>query len=209
MKHLIALITLLGLIFAGNAMGQEYLTPCDSSLRTYTDRVDTIAHGAMPGKLKLSVTVIPSFTPEWSIGITSDKGVLYLTYVVFDQSLYDSSWVLAGDAAMKNDPSAGHATPIAATVRINQNLYAALLSEWQKSIGRARPSRRLGLDGVTYMFELPTNQCAGAWSPAPNTRDRKLVNIVQELRELASDGEKLASVKSAAIIKALQELPQP
>lgn len=208
MKHLIALITLVGLTFAGNAMGQEYLTPCDSSLRAYTDRVDTIAHRAMPGKLKLSVTVIPSFTPEWSIGITSDKDVLYLTYVVFDQSLWDSSWVPAR-RSHKNDPSAGHATPEATTVRITQNLYAALLSEWQKSIGRARPSRLLGLDGVTYRFELPTNQCASTWSPAPKTRDRKLVNIVQELRELASGREKLAPVKSAAIIKALQELPQP
>jgi hypothetical protein len=41
----------------------------------------------MPGAVQFSATVIPSFFPEWGLGV-SIEGTRYLvTHIVFDQSL--------------------------------------------------------------------------------------------------------------------------
>jgi hypothetical protein len=209
MRHFLAFVMLMCPSFAGSVIAQEYLAPCNSSLRVYENRVDAIAHQAMRGELELSVTVIPSNAPEWSVGVTGNKGAIYLTYVVFDQSLWYSSWVPAGSGAMKNDPSSSHVTSVATRIRITRELYAALRSEWERSIANAHPSEALGLDGITYKFELPKDQCASTWSPEPETRNGRLVSIVDALRELASASDKTSAVKSDAILKILHGLPQP
>jgi hypothetical protein len=209
MKYFLAFAILMVVTFGSSAIAQEYLAPCKSALRAYENRVDSIAHGAMAGGLEFSVTVIPSFNPEWSVGVTSDRGSFYLTYVVFDQSLWHSSWVPAGAGAMKNDASSGHAKPMVTRVRITRNLYAALRSVWAHSIASARPSEALGFDGVTYKFELPQGKCASTWAPAPKTRNGRLVSLVDALRELTSASDKTSGARQDAILKTLDGLSQP
>lgn len=189
---------------------QEYLTPCHKGfLSDYTHDVDVIARNAMPGRLKLSVIVIPSFRPEWGVGVTIQRGVTYLTYVVFDHSLWHRVSAETSNTLHGNNLPAEPVKPIARTTRISGGLSAALLAEWQRSIRAARPSPSLGTDGATFRFNLPNGQCASAWSPSPHTRNRKLVNIVLALRDLAGKDKDANPAQTHALINALRDLGHP
>jgi hypothetical protein len=50
----------------------------------------------MPGEVELWVTVIPSFQPEWSVGISADNGRYFVTHVAFQRSLWGRSLVQSG-----------------------------------------------------------------------------------------------------------------
>ena len=201
------LTVILGCSAMAGAEAEERLAPCHDFLQEYERRVEAIAHEAMPGAVQFWVTVIPSFTPEWSVGVSVDAGHYFLTHVRFDRSLWHSSWVETGPNTATNDPSKGNAQAIATTTGISVELYRALHSEWDMSIKAARPSELLGLDGVTVNFRLP-GECAGAWSPAPATRNGKLVALVSALARLAdSERESLAADDEGSVLRSLRELP--
>lgn len=192
----------------GCAVAEDHLAPCDEYFAgAYGQRVEAIAQAAMPGPANFWVTVIPSFTPEWSLSVSSVEGRYLLTYVVFDQSLWNSSWVETAPDRFTNDPSKGHARGKATTRRITAELYDALRSEWSRSVAATRQSR-FGLDGETYNFRLP-GKCANAWSPEASTRNGKLVELVNALVRLARAGSAEPAAKMEAdALRQVRELPR-
>ena len=156
---LIISLSALNLSMLGIAFAQDYLEPCANVLDEYRARVKEIAGSEIPGNLELWVGVYPSFLPEWSVGVSNENGRYYVTYVSFDQSLWHSSWVDTGPRTMVNDPSKGTANPTAKTSRISSRLFDMLYDEWEKSIGAVSPPDSIGLDGVSYNFELDGAMC--------------------------------------------------
>ena len=185
----------------------DHLAPCDEDFAgAYGQRVEAIGRAAMPGPADFWVTVIPSLTPEWSLGVSSVKGRYLLTHVAFDRSLWNSSWVETAPDRFTNDPSKGHAHAKATTTPISAELYAALRSEWERSVTATRQSTS-GLDGITYYFRLP-GKCASTWSPEAGTRNRQLVDFVSALVRLAHDrSAEPAATKEADALRQLRELP--
>jgi len=209
MKTLSLILAIVIAALNTSAVADEHLEPCGNFLHEYESRIETISRGVIPGSIELSVTVIPSFEPEWSISVSIEKDIHYLTLVVFDQSLWQSSWVKTGPDTMKNDPSTGHATPKAKTTTISTEMYLALQTEWERSIKDARSSDQIGLDGVTYKFNLSVDQCASAWSPRSTTRNGKLVAVVNALRDLTEVKSNVVSSKrEKAILQMLREIKE-
>ena len=190
------------------AVAEDHLAPCnDDFLGEYERRVEAITQAAMPGPADFWVTVIPSFTPEWSVGVSTVEGRSLLTYVVFDRSFWHSSWVETAPESAINDPSKGHARAKAKTATISAALDEALRSEWDRSVNAARKSEMLGLDGETYNFRLP-GKCASAWSPGPSTRNGKLVELVEELVRLARTQNRAPDPRTEAdALKKIRDLP--
>jgi hypothetical protein len=188
---------------------EDHLAPCDNGFPgEYESHVEALAQSAMPAPSELWATVTPSFTPEWSVGVSTVEGRHLLTYVVFDRSFWYSSWVETGPGEGINDPSKGHARAKAKTTAITQALYEALGDEWDRSISATRPSDILILDGETYYFRLP-RRCASALSPEPATRSGKLVDLLEELARLARMRNKTPNpATEAEALKKIRELPR-
>jgi hypothetical protein len=190
-------------------MADEQLEPCRHHLAEYENRVEALSRAAMPGDVEFVVTVIPSFQPEWSVGVSADNGHFFLTHVTFQPSLWGSSLVETGPNTFGYDFQKPHIQTTAKTANISAELHEALRSEWDRSIASARPSDGIGLDGVTFKFQL-SGRCGSAWSPGPETRNGELVNLVMALVLLA-DGKEDPSHSNGEVVvlKKLQALQPP
>jgi hypothetical protein len=135
------------------ALADDHLEPCQGQIGEYESRVEGISRAAMPGTIEFVVTVIPSFQPEWSVGVSADKGHFLLTHVVFRTSLWGSSNVQLGPNLFGKDFSKPHIKTTAKTANVSQSLYEALRSEWDRSIAAARPTGSIGLDGEIFYFQ--------------------------------------------------------
>jgi hypothetical protein len=199
----------LGCLSFTMAAADDYLEPCRVSMAEYESRVESISRTAMPGEAEFWVTVIPSFQPEWSVGVSSDGGRYFVTHVIFQQSLWGRSLVQSGPNKYSYDFSKPDVRTTRHTVVISDELHRALRSEWERSIASARPAEGLGLDGVTFKFEL-SGRCGSAWSPDPETPNGKLVDLVMSLARFAdtNNGSSRATGE-AAIRRKLQRIHPP
>jgi len=191
------------------AVAGEHLEPCQGHLAEYESRVEALSRGAMPGDVEFLVTVIPSFQPEWSVGVSADKGHFFLTHVVFQPSLWGSSQVQTGPNTFGYDFQKSHVQTTATTVNISAELHEALRSEWDRSIAGARRSEGIGLDGVTFKFQL-SGRCGSAWSPDPETRNGKLIDLVTALALFADSNRNPShATGEVVVLRKLQALAPP
>jgi hypothetical protein len=191
------------------AVADDHLEPCQAYLAEYESRVEAISRAATPGDIELWVTVIPSFQPEWSVGVSADNGQFLLTHVTFKPSLWGSSLVRSGPNTFAYDFSKPHIQTTVTTAKISAELHDALRSVWDSSIAGARSTEGIGLDGTTFKFQLP-GRCGSAWSPGPETRNGKLVDLVMALALVADSKEDASHATSEVIaLRKLQALPPP
>ena len=189
------------------AVAGEHLEPCRGHLAEYESRVEALSRAAMPGDVEFLVTVIPSFQPEWSVGVSADNGHFFLTHVAFQPSLWGSSQVQTGPNTFGYDFQKPQVQTTAKTATISAELHEALRSEWDRSIAGARPSEGIVLDGVTFIFQL-SGRCGSAWSPDTETSNDKLINLVMALA-LFADSKKDPShaTDESVVLRKLQALP--
>jgi hypothetical protein len=189
------------------AVAGEHLEPCRGLLAEYENRVEALSRAAMPGDVEFFVTVIPSFQPEWSVGVSVDNGQFFLTHVAFQPSLWRSSQVQTGPSTFGYDFQNPQVRTTAKTATIGAELHEALRSEWIRSIEGARPSEGIALDGVTFKFQL-SGRCGSAWSPAPETSNRKLINLVMALALFADNkNDRSPATDESVVLRKLQALP--
>lgn len=202
---------------SANSAEYEHLEPCRVLFPDYESRVESISRAAMPGEVALWVTVIPSFRPEWSVGISTDKGRYFVTHVVFKRSLWSRSSVATGPNTFSYDFSKPPVQTTATTANISAVLYEALRSEWSRSIDGVQPVgentggngyQEVRLDGVKFTFKL-SGRCGSAWSPDPETRNSKLVDLVTALALLADSRDGASRTASEDVVRKLRELPPP
>jgi virulence-associated protein VagC len=116
-----------------NAGEDDHLEPCQFRFSEYENRVESESRAAMPGKVEFWATVIPSFQPEWSVGVSLDKGRYVVTHVVFRQSLWGSSTVQSGPKIGSHDFAKPHVRTTARTAIMSPELHEALRSQWARS----------------------------------------------------------------------------
>ena len=75
------LLLALSLPAIADAEEDDHLEPCKVTFAKYENQVESISRAAMPGEVEFCVTVIPSFQPEWSVGVSSEKGRYFVKRV--------------------------------------------------------------------------------------------------------------------------------
>lgn len=194
-----------------NAGEDDHLAPCKAIFPEYRNRVESISLAAMPGQVDFWVTVIPSGPPESTVGISTDKGRHFVTDVVFQQSLWNRSLVSTGPTTMAYDFSTPPVRTRTRTARISAELYAALRSEWTRSIDGVRPidknNAMVRVDGVTFEFKS-LGRCGSAESIDSETRNGRLFDLVMALALLA-DHKSDAFSAAKHVARKLRELPPP
>jgi hypothetical protein len=198
---------------AAQAGEDDHLEPCQITFPEYENRIEAISRAAMPGKVDLWVSVIPSFQPEWSIGVSSDAGRYFITHVVFQQSLWGRSLVHSGSTALSYDFSKPHVRTTTRTASISAELHEALHTELARSIENTHPNEeddernglvRVRLDGVIFEFKS-SGRCGRAWSPDDGTRNSKLVDLILALALLADSNGNASSARED-VVRKLREL---
>jgi hypothetical protein len=194
-----------------NAGEDDHLAPCKAFFPEYKNRVESISLAAMPGQIEFWVTVIPSGPPESSVGISTDKGRYFVTHVVFQQSLWNRSLVSTGPTTMAYDFSTPPVRTTTRTARISAELYAALSSEWTRSIDGVGPinekNATVRVDGVTFEFKS-LGRCGSAESIDSESRNGKLFDLVMALALLADHkGSAFSAAKD--VERKLRELSPP
>jgi hypothetical protein len=197
-----------------DAEAEDHLEPCKDIFAQYENRVESISRAAMPGEVEFWVTVIPSFQPEWSVGVSSQQGRYFVTHVVFRRSLWGRSLVQSGPTTSSYDFSKPRVRTTARTASISAELHEALRSEWARSIEGARPAEpdphgleRIVVDGVTFTFKL-SGRCGCAESPDPETRNSQLVDLVMALSLLANSKGDALHAAGEDVVRRLQKLPR-
>jgi hypothetical protein len=195
-----------------DAEGDDHLEPCKVIFAQYENRVESISLAAMPGEVEFWVTVIPSFQPEWSVGVSSEKGRYFVTHVFFQRSLWGRRLVQSGPTNSSYDFSKSRVRTTARTAIISAELHRALRSEWARSIEGARPAdpdpnglERIVLDGATFTFKV-SERCGSAELPDPETRNDQLVDLVVALSLLANSKGDTLRAAGEGVERMLQKL---
>jgi hypothetical protein len=160
---MVLIVSLSGVI--AHAGEDDRLEPCQVTFPEYEHRIEAISQAATPGEVDFWVTVIPSFQPEWSVGVSTLGGKHLVTHVAFRQSLWGRSLVQSGSTSIR-DFSRPQVQTAVGTASISAGSYSALRSEWIKSIADINPKEgnvagnglvRVRADGVIFEFK-----CLGA-----------------------------------------------
>lgn len=195
-----------------NAGENDHLEPCQDSYPEYENRLESIVRAAMPGEVDSWVTLF-SRHPEWSVGISTDKGRHFVTLVIFQRPLWGQGIVRPGTTE-SYDFSKSRVRTTVRTARINAGLHAELKFEWGRSIEGVRPLETIPgqvivrADGETFEFKS-LGGCGSAWSPGTETRNGKLVDLVMALTLLASDTGSVFPAAWDNVVRKLNELPPP
>lgn len=143
MKHHIVLLSILLLCTASNAFGLDL---CDADVATdaYKQKVKRLIDQQIKSKTLLSITIIPSFTPEEGIRVTENE----IHHVSFQRSLWYSSVVRNVD---KSPDARAPETSIpieSDKSKIDKALVDRLILVYQKHAALASPRGASGLMGL-------------------------------------------------------------
>lgn len=157
---------------------QEFIEPCEMEfLSEYYSGVDNIIDRAVNHSSELSLTVIPSFVPEYGVRLVGNK----IYFVEFTSSFWTKSRLL--DESEKKRTSS--LTPKIKTkihsASLDPLLGARITQVYKSAISNARPSNVMGLDGVSYRFSLPSVGCGTTWSPELISPNGRLVSLLELL----------------------------
>ena len=180
------------------AAASAHLQVCVPYFDHYTRFVSAIIDESAPGTAMVSVTVYPSFRPEWAIRVTRQSGHLTLYALTFNSSI----WGQVQRVLMSTNRHIVYASEIDTdvsihTVRVTPRFVARLSAVITLAVDRSSILGESGVDGVMYQFSAGPSTCAQSWSPDSRTGPGRLVAMVDELRVLAG-------VKSPAIREAMQ-----
>ena len=153
--------------------------------------------------------ISPSLSAESSVRIIRVDSSYVVALVEFDESLWHAAAVEEGQTIRWDFANASVETK---TYRspISYEIVTGLSAEWFRSVDASRESGLRGLDGTTYEFVYRTSWCARAWSPRPGSRIRMLVDVVNQLSELAKRNlESPDKQLEREIFKAILSIPYP
>lgn len=157
------------------------LEPCEPA-DAYVSGLNTIIDNAVGQQPQMALTVIPSFRPEYGIRMVGND--VYL--VQLKTSFWGGSVVSVGPGQYRHDFSSPHVEAVAVhKAALSPELADRIKQQYAAAISGAKPSDNMGLDGVTYRFNLQTAGCGQTWSPQSGTPDGQLVELAELLSEHA------------------------
>lgn len=200
------LLTAVGGVLSFDLLAGEFLEPCSEGVWGYEERVEAIIDMATETTIDEALSLVrrPSFAPE--SGVRLDNGN-QVHAVHFEKLLWAEGRRSLGalDFSSTQVPVRHLQAPIAPELaeRIRRTFSQAILS--------SRRSEQFGLDGVSYSFTLPDAGCASAWSPEPESRSGRLVDLMKLLDVHANAPDPAESEgRIAALLDVLQNVkPAP
>ena len=184
------------------------LEPCTGGDDDYRQRFEELTNQAIPEDFVLAADVFPAFDGEWSVRVVRYEDEFRVKLAQFEKSLWYAAHSTVGNT-IKREFSGATVETSTHTAPVSSDFVAKLEDEWQFSIANSVEPYVLGLDGVSYRFRLPDDNCGITWSPVPLHRDFLLIGIIDRLRDIAlrESGRPDAKVE-AVVSKVLDELRQ-
>lgn len=178
---MIRIVLFSALLFAGAfrcASAQDSLSLCSDSLPAYYSGVKNVIDGAIGGSFQLSITIFPSFEPEY--GLRMAEGTVYLARL--RSSFWYSSNVFDEKARRGyHDFSKPKIAAKIISAPLSANLIDRITKVYAAAILSPIQDTRSTMDGVSYRFELPLAGCGEVSSPSEGTRAYRLISLVNQL----------------------------
>ena len=160
------------------ALYKARLQPCPEG--TYHPGQEAIA--LRQGEIR--VDIFPAFDPPegFSLSSTALSGYSGMTGVSYPPPPPPPPGVVAVPGSLTNTtPRFMQRPPVA----LDQEVADRALRILRMEIAEADAERYLGLDGVGYVLRHG-DKCATTWSPEPDTRAYKIVELIHALNELST-----------------------
>lgn len=174
----IPLLTLLCAWLPVAAQAQDALEPCGTELLgEYYQGVEERIDSAIGRRPELSLTTLPSFSPESGVRLVGAE----VYYVEFQSSFWADANTIDRSGIGHMDFDSPKVRTRVYHSRLDPDIAHDVMQAYGTAISAARESDRIGLDGVSYRFTLPGVGCGGAWSPDPETHNGTLVQLLELL----------------------------
>lgn len=176
--------------------GQDFTDPYHKAVNRHID--DAVAQ---PSSLQLMT--FPSFQPE--SGVRLAGGEVYA--VQLRSSFWYSAYQRHPDGSLRLDFGKPKIAVKVSHAPVDAKLARAIEQVYLRAIAKAENADRAGLDGVSYVFSTSAGTCAQTWSPEANTRNGRLVQLMERLRQHTSFSLPIDLQRSEkAIARALKAL---
>jgi hypothetical protein len=220
----IARVLCAALLCAAPALADDHLVPEDNqytraalpngegSLAPYYEMVLKVLHDAYIPEVRARVIVMPSYGPEYALGVTEKNGRFAVFQLALDAQVWRYEMVRGAKAVDTSvlDPSVvkefqaviaemEKALPKKfedigvkrCEVALPAQLGRDIVGAWKAMLLRTRftPERTVGRDGTDYHFSMPdeTQQLSGkAWDPPIQSEAGRLVALVGTMKELCT-----------------------
>jgi hypothetical protein len=187
------------------------LWPCQPGGFGYEPGIERTIRAALSTEPEISAIIYPSFAPEWGVALVNDAQGPVVVLSQFANSYWASGWaridedetastvhpkgpVVTKWSYEKDSPperwtwdgDAAHSALSVTKTPVSTNLAARLREVWSAAMAGIGPRdpNMLGLDGVTYQFQVGRQSCGSTWSPSSETIPGKLVSLVEQLKML-------------------------
>jgi hypothetical protein len=207
------------------------LPPSASSLRPYHQIVIETLEGAFDTDVRARLIAMPSFTPEYAVGIRESDG----SHKIFHLASRSQLWSYENLKTLREIVEAGglpgQETNIAEAIaeyesrlpddyhdvetdyceiEIPSELAEDLLVIWEKILLETRYGDQapLGRDGTDYHFSMLANGVVMAgkvWSPDPQSKTGAMVSITETMKNLCLTGDQNLRAQLEPQISAMQE----
>ncbi|MEY4879712.1 MAG: hypothetical protein RJB62_1181 [Pseudomonadota bacterium] len=237
MNHRFALrlIVIVGTLAASPLSATEHFVPEDSqftradlpehatSLAPYHEMVISVLRDAFTDDVRARLIGLPSFTPEYALGIRERNGV----YSIFHLQSQAQLWSYENLRMLEELPAdyaPGHESEIAdaiaeyhselpgdyhdvqtgarCEVTITPALGARLVELWKKMLLETHygDTIALGPDGTDYHFSMTADgqlMAGKVWNPPPESKTGAMISITETMRNLCftGDGNLLAQLE--------------
>jgi hypothetical protein len=188
------------------------LWPCQPGGFGYEPGIERTIRAALGAEPEISAIIYPSFAPEWGVALVNDAQGPVVVLSQFASSYWASGWVHIEEGEATDpvhrkvpvvtkwsvekdspperwtwDADTAHAALSTIKTPVSANLAAQLREVWSAAMAGIGPRdmTMLGLDGVTYQFQVGRQSCGSTWSPGSETMPGKLVSLVEQLKMLA------------------------
>ncbi len=171
--------------------------------------------------IRVSVIVMPSFQPEYGLGIKETEGeysiikvkpekMLWQQYILLQKLM--SSYVTSEERAMlekdllNDDPM--KLKKVRCSTLIEKNLAQSIISVWQKMLFQTQYQKEKTLwnDAVTYHFSMIAGRqiiTGKLRSPDAGFKTGKLIKITKAMEDLCQSKTKYSSTKLKKLVEAL------
>lgn len=162
----------------GSARAQSSLELCGQDFADgYHTGVNKRIDAAVALKPSLLLTTFPSFEKESGIRIAGSD----IYFVEFRNQFWGESYVVDRKGVGHMDFTKPKGAVTARHAPLAASITDRIVRLFSKAISEAAHSDRMGLDGTAYVFSTPDGACGWAWSPAPESRNGRLVELARRL----------------------------
>ncbi len=191
------------------------LPPSATSLRPYHEIVISVLDGAFEPDVTARLIAMPSYTPEYALGIRGAEG----SYKIFHLASQAQLWSYENLKTLREIAGAGGfpgqdenlANAIAeyesqlpddyhdvetdyCEIDIPANMARDILEIWENILLETRygDQEPVGPDGIDYHFSMRENGVVMAgkvWSPEPQSKTGALVSITETMKNLCLTGD--------------------